>query len=194
MYVCMYVCTLHENDKRHSVNTRVSTRYVNCPLPKTVAYKPWDYTYTWVFRRRINRGCLQMAQKKRLEISCSSAHQNRFYWSLIKASKRHQKQNSIQFKQEGSLLYPVGIILGCICFIFNHDTVPIIRQIEGIQKGIFSVKDGKCRVKLGVSPRGEASPCKTVLSSLPGYYDLESVKKREHPLRFHFCCSKRYIM
>ena len=56
-----------------------------------------------------------MGWKKCLEISCSSADQNRsfcIYWSLIKASKRHYKSNSIQFKQEERLLYPVGLIFG----------------------------------------------------------------------------------
>ena len=42
---------------------------------------------------------------------------------------------------------------------------------------MFSVKNGKCRVKGLVTGRGEDSPNKTVLSGLPGYYDLESVKR-----------------
>ena len=68
-----------------------------------------------------------MTWKKRFEISCSIADRNRcfcIYWSLIKASKRHCKSNSIQFIQEGSLLYPVGIIFGCIFFVYNHDMGP----------------------------------------------------------------------
>ena len=47
-----------------------------------------------------------------------------FYWSLIKTLKRHKKSNSIQLKQKGSLLYPVAIIFGCICFIFSHNIGP----------------------------------------------------------------------
>ena len=69
-----------------------------------------------------------MAEKKRLEISCRSAYQiGRYfciYWSLIKASKRHYKSNSIQFKQEESLLYLVGLIIGCIFFVYTHDMGP----------------------------------------------------------------------
>ena len=43
---------------------------------------------------------------------------------------------------------------------------------------MFSVKNVKCRVKGLVLWR-----YKTVLSGFPGYYDLESVKKRAyHPL------------
>ena len=68
-----------------------------------------------------------MAWKKRFGISCSIADQNRcfsIYWSLIKATKRHYKSNSIQSKQERSLLYPVGLIFGCIFLVYNHDMGP----------------------------------------------------------------------
>ena len=44
------------------------------------------------------------------------------YWLLIKASKRHYKSDSIQFKQEGSVVYSVGLIFGgfflFFCFVF----------------------------------------------------------------------------
>ena len=69
-----------------------------------------------------------MTWKKRFEISCSIADRNTcfcIYWSLIKSSKRHYKSNSIQFIQEGSLLYPMGIIFGCIFFfVYSHDMGP----------------------------------------------------------------------
>ena len=84
------------------------------------------YIFLRGFRRRMNGGAFNIrgpglieSVEKGLEISCTIADQNRcfyIYWSLIKASKRHYKSNSIQFKQEGSLLYPVRIIFGCIFF------------------------------------------------------------------------------
>ena len=54
------------------------------------------------------------------------------YWLLIKASKRHYKSNSIQFKQEGSVVYSVGLIFGrfflfffLFCFVFLFFTAVI---------------------------------------------------------------------
>ena len=172
-----------------------------------------------------------MAQKKRLEISCSSADQNRsfcIYWSLIKASKRHYKSNSIQFKQEGRLLYPVGLIFRCFFFSFiamiwphsysllvqsyrsiiyltrTFHRITRLRRIIRLQceygqqkvykRVSFLSKMVYQRVQRLVTARGEASPYNTVLSSLPGYYNLESAKKRAHRLRFHFCCSRSYII
>ena len=83
------------------------------------------YIFLRGFRRRMNGGAFNIrgpglieSVEKGLEISCTIADQNKcvyIYWSLIKASKRHYKSNSIQFKQEGSLLYPVGFIFGCCC-------------------------------------------------------------------------------
>ena len=77
-----------------------------------------------------------MGQKKCLEISCSSADQNRrfcIYWSLIKASKCHYKSNSIQSKQEERLLYPVGLIFRCFFFfVYSHDMAPQLQLISAI--------------------------------------------------------------
>ena len=36
----------------------------------------------------------------------------------MKASKRHYKSNLIQFKQEGSVIYSVGLIFGIFFFFF----------------------------------------------------------------------------
>ena len=87
------------------------------------------YIFLRGFRRRMNGGAFNIrgpglieSVEKGLEISCTIADQNKcvyIYWSLIKASKRHYKSNSIQFKQEESLLYQVRIIFGCIFFVYK---------------------------------------------------------------------------